>query len=291
MAGLKVEWKDPRGVTWNLTDGTQGVILARGQSGLGLPKVTHQYDDAGRWASTQLGRAEPDLKVHVGLGLNGDDWFRLADEWWSKANSAFQTGELVVTRPDGTVRRLRARLRETPGITYDYDPGLPDAVQGENPDAWMLTADGSYWEGAEQSVIINSTALGALFYGSSGHGWPLYIASEYATNEKTLTNSGDAEMWIRWELVGPVSNPRVGTEQGELRFIGDVPPGDVVVIETQPGYRSVRNSLGENLLGKVWGTWAPMAKGGRRPIVAYADSIGAGGAIRALARERFVRAF
>lgn len=90
---LKVEWQDPRGKVWNLTSGTEGVLLDVGQSDFTLSKIEHNYIRGNtQWSSAQVQRAEPSLKVLVGDTLTGMDYYRVADEWWGAANSPFETG-------------------------------------------------------------------------------------------------------------------------------------------------------------------------------------------------------
>lgn len=291
---LKVEWFDPRGKVWNLTDGTEGVLLDVGQSDFTIPKIEHTYIRGGtQWASSQIERAEPSLKVLVADTLTGMDYYRIADEWWSKANSPFYAGTLRVTRPDGVVRELKARLRDTPGTEYEYDPG---AGLKDNPgEAWLLTSVSSMWEGTEQSVAfqyeqINGTAT--PFYGTSGKGWPLYIAPVSRSNGLFMANNGDGDIWLTWTLIGPLTNPIFGVDGAQLAYSGTIPAGEIVMVSTKPGERfAMETNSMDNRYGRVSGVYAPLGRGDRVPVIISAEGMTSASRIIATGRERYVRPF
>ncbi|RAV34260.1 hypothetical protein [Corynebacterium heidelbergense] len=291
---LTVEWIDHRGKKWDLTSGTEGVLLDVDQSDFTLSPIEHTYVRGGsQWAGAQVKRAEPSLKVLVADQKTGTEYYRLADEWWSLANSPFDMGVLRVTRSDGEVRELAARLRDTPGTEYPYDPGAGlDDTPGE---AWLLTSPSSYWSGPEQSVRFASDVVageGEPFYGTRGYGWPLYIASATAATDLFIANSGQGPVWLTWTLVGPLTSVRFGVEGGVLAYDGAIPSGEQVVVSTAPGDRyAIEAGSGENRYGKLSGTFAPMPVGDRIPLTITAEGMTADSAVIVTAREQFARPF
>ena len=296
--GLKIEWIDPRGKVWDLTDGTDGVLLDVGQSDFTLSPIKHNYLRGGtQWAGSQVQQAEPSLKVLVGetgggQPLIGTPYYTLADEWWTQANSPTLEGTLRVTRPDGEVRELRARLRDSPGTTYDYDPGA--GIAERDGEAWLLTSPSSYWSGPEQSVMFGGDAIenGMPFYGPDGNGWPLYIAPASSASNIFISNRGQGSVWLTWTLVGPMVNPRFGTEGGVLSYAGTIPAGEVVVVSTEPGYRyAIEAGSGDNRYGKLSGVYAPLPTGDRVPLTIVAEGMTSESSVTVTTRELFARPF
>lgn len=291
---LKVEWIDPRGKVWDVTAGTEGVLLDVGQSDFHRSSIEHQYVRGGtQWAGSQLQRAEPSLKVLVGDQMTGSAYYSLADEWWSEANSDVNQGTLRVTRPDGEVRELRCRLRDTPGTDWQFDPGAGlDDVPGE---AWLLTSSSPFWQGPEQSIRFASDEVsgeGVPFYGPEGFGWPLYIAPLTSASNLFIANRGQGPQWLTWTLIGPISSITFGVEGGWLSYSGGIADGETVVITTEPGYRyAVEAGSGENRYGHVSGTYAPVPVGDRIPLHIVAEGLGPESAVIVTAREQFVKPF
>lgn len=292
---LTIEWIDPRGKVWNLTDGTEGVLLDVGQSDFHLSTIEHQWVRGGmQWAGSQIQRAEPSLKVLVGDTLSGSRYYRLADEWWSLANSASAEGVLRVTRPDGEVRELRCRLRDTPATEWDYDPGAGIAdVPGE---PWLLSGATSFWEGPEQSVSFSADVVagggGVPFYGADGHGWPLYIAPLSSASDLFLSNLGQGPQWLTWTLIGPITSITFGVEGGWLSYEGGIAAGEQVVVTTEPGYRyAVEAVSGDNRYTHISGTYAPVPVGDRIPLHIVAEGMTAESSVIVTAREQFVKPF
>lgn len=291
---LRVEWVDPRGVTWDLTEGTEGVLLDMGQADFHLSKIEHTYVRGGHlWAGARIERAEPSLKVLVADDKTGTDYYKLADEWWSEANSASKVGVLRVTRPDGEVRELRCRLRDTPGTEWKYDPGA--GIEHNPGEPWLLTSPSAYWEGPEQSISFGRSAVsgsGTPFYGPNGRGWPLYIAPLDTASNLFISNRGQGPQWLTWTLTGPMSNVRFGVEGGLLSYAGSIPAGETVVVTTEPGNRyAIEVGSGDNRYGKISGTYAPLPVGDRLPVTIVAEGMTAESSVIVTAREQFVKPF
>ncbi|WP_066583950.1 hypothetical protein [Corynebacterium provencense] len=297
---LTVTWTDPRGKIWDLSGGTEGVILDLGQEGLDWSGIEHTWlrgDSV--WAAARLSRGIHPLKISIGYSpatgwFTGDALYRLIDEWWTQANSPFELGTLTVTRPDGETRSRRLRLAESPDTSYTFDPGL-----GEEPvvEAWVLTGDGPWWEGPEQVYRYDADDVSGTstpFYGPTGAGWPLYISAGVSAGDAWVANRGQGPMWLRWTIAGPVVNPVFGIGDAVLAYQGSVLSGQIIEVETDPTMRSVIDTADiarPSLYEQVSGTWAAAPVGDRVPVVIRADSIGAGGSITATGRAKYARAF
>lgn len=300
MSTLKIEWIDPRGTVWHLTEGTEGVLLDLDQQGLGWSEIEHSWMRGEMvHGASRVARGVHKLKVTVGWSpvngyYSGDAMYRLIDEWWSKANSPFELGTLRVIRPDGVVRSRSLRLAASPDTSYRYDPGLGMEPQVE---LWALTGDGGWWDGPEQTHAFSAADLTGgdttPFYGSGGAGWPLYISSGVSAGDAWIQNRGQGKAWLTWVLVGPLTNPRFGVAgPGVLTFSGVIPEGQIVEVVTDPERRRVVDEYaGESLYSAVSGVWAPAPVGDRVPLSISADAIGEGGSITAIVRERFATAF
>lgn len=295
MTGLKIEWHDPRGKVWHLTEGTEGVVLDLGQAGLGWSALNHVFthNDLQHAAAT-VGRGIHTLKVLVGHGLAGAEYYRLANEWWAEANSPFKPGTLVVRRPDGVVRTRRLRLFESPDTEHVYDPGIG---QENGPELWALTGNGSWWYGPEQvTTFTRDDVTGGSstpFYGDDGAGWPLHIAGAYHAGDAWLSNEGQGPLWLKWTLTGPLTSVRFGVEGvGVLSYSGTVAAGEVVEVNTDPTNRYVTEIVsGDNRYNEVTGIFAPVPVGGRVPLTIVAEGLSTSSAVTATGRASFARAF
>lgn len=292
---LRIEWVDPAGRTWHLTEGTEGVLLDIDQEGLDIAEIEHTYVRGdSQWAGSTMQRLQPDLKLEVGYGLKGMEYYRLADRWWTQANSAVDEGTLRIIRPDDSVRELRCRLRTSPGTTWKYDPGA--GLDSPPVELWPLTSSQAYWQGDEQSIRFSTSVIGGgggtPFYGQEGHGWPLYIAPLTSANDLFISNRGQGPQWLTWTLTGPISSITFGVGGGLLSFSGGIAAGEVVVVTTEPGYRYVTEVVsGENRYGRVSGTYAPMPVGERVPVHIVAEGMAENSSVVVSSREQFLRPF
>ncbi|WP_018297166.1 hypothetical protein [Corynebacterium lubricantis] len=271
----KIEWIDWRGKTWDLGNGTEGVILDLDQEGLSWPEMEHVHVRGGQVrTATQLKRAEHDLKVQVGVGLEGEEYYQLREEWWFQANSPWNEGVLRFTRPGGETRWRKLHLLDTPGTSYTYDPGLG----GEPPiELWSLTGNGPWWFGPEQIATFSLSGSGQSgsvpFYGMQGHAYPFYISSSNTVSDLYMENRGQGPMWLTWKLEGPLANPVFGVGDSLLSLRGQIPEGLVVTVNTNPVERTVTDDSGMSLYNAVSGRWGAVPIGSRVPLVMSSDGM------------------
>lgn len=294
---LTVQFFDHRGKVWDLTRGTQGVVLDLEQSGLGWSEITHATARGDqRLVSATVKRGIHTLAVMVGEGLTGQAYYSLREEWWYHANSPYpgREGTLVVTRPDGVVRSRRVRLAETPDTTHVFDPGLGVDYP---PEAWVLTGNGPWWDGplqtAEFSLADFAGGSSTPFYGEDGTGWPLHIASPAYAQDVFFSNTGQGPMWLTWELVGPMVSPRFGVEGvGVLTYGGSIMDGEVVQVYTAPETRGALSIPSETSRYRwITGQYAPVPSGGRVPLHLSAEGMSQHSRIYAYGTSKYAAAF
>lgn len=208
---VKWEWTTPDGDVWNLTSGDRGVKMSTEQSGLHWPDVKHVWSDNGiDRLGVEVGRLEPTLKLQIGVGMTGMDYYNCLNDW-QHANSPHRLGTLRCTRPDGTYREQKFYLRESPDTVWKYDPG---AGIEDNPDeVWPLVSPESWWDSSEvtqwkvsgSDVPTDPTKM-KYFFGDGSRGWPLYVSE----GKIYLRNQGDAPLWASWEFRGSETSFRAG---------------------------------------------------------------------------------
>lgn len=292
---LDITWTDYRGKVWDLTKGTQGVILAKGQKGLSWGDITHAWRRGDQQhASARVGRITHTMAVDVGWGRQGQDHYGVRSEWWSEANSPYHTGRLRVTRPDGVTRYRDLRLAESPDLAYTWDPGL-GLENGVEP--WPLTGNDGWWLGDEQVRRYDLTTMGGStgtpFYGPDGAGWPLYIGQAATARDAWVANRGQGPTWVTWTLVGPMSNVTVGVQGGtNIAYTGDIIPGEVVEVSTDPTNRyAVETGSGDSRYQWVSGSPSPVPTGDRVGLVISAEGMTEASSITATVTELYALPF
>lgn len=234
---INITWTGVDGSVWDLTGGTQGVILSTGVGGLNLPAFTQQVSKAARvpgqrYLGTVYDARSFPLTVHVGdvwtAPRVGADWLTLDAAWWASL-SAEATGRLTVTTSNGG-RSLACRLASTPDPAYPFDP----SDQGSATYPLTLSADKPFWTGPDITVPFPYPASGANYYGggSGTKGPPFTIGSSSALANATITNPGDRPAYLRYVFTGP-GTPwfEINGHRTTLPTLGS---GQVVSIDTNP---------------------------------------------------------
>ena len=294
--GLEVTWTDYRGTVWDLTRGTQGVILDLDQAGLDWAGINQTFTTGGQiLRATSLDWGTHHLAVLVGWDRKGADYLRLRSQWWTEANSPFwdRAGVLSVTAPGGQTRTRRLVLGSSPETVFKYDPSLGVDTPVE---VWTLTGPNPWWYGLTQVVELTqssfTSASSVPFYGNTGAGWPLNISSTATASNVFMSNDGQGPMWVTWTLQGPMSTPRVGTSAGVLTYTGNIAAGEVVEISTAPERRAVvERTSGMSRYGEVSGNYAPLPAGERSPLVVSAEGLTSASKITATATTAYATAF
>jgi hypothetical protein len=219
------------GSTWDVTDGRNGVyLMPAGIEGMGMPEieqytfdspVIHGFEWEG-WRAT--GR-----DVHWVIGIFEDDsieWLKLKSAFWK----LFQPGKTLVWEiilPNDEKFRITVRFKSDDTSVYSRDPvRLGWAIYGITG-----MCEQPFWEGTTQSPI--------WYPGSSsdfipvGGAPPFNISAAASISTAKITNPGDVEAYLRWELKGPFTTAAVGL-QNKLVTVGATTLGQTVVINTDP---------------------------------------------------------
>lgn len=295
--GLEVTWTDYRGKVWDLTKGTEGVVLDMDQSGLDWAAISQTYGRGGSvHHSTTLEHGVHNLAVTVAWDRQGADYRRLRAEWWTEANSPYldKAGVLAVTAPGGDTRTRRLVLDGSPETTFRYDPLLGVDYPVE---VWPLSGPTPWWYGQTQVKELRLTDFSGTdgdipFYGLDGTAWPFYISSVANAQDVFMSNNGQGPMWVTWTLTGPMSRPRFGTPAGVLAYDGDLLAGETLVVDTAPTTRSVVEvNSGQSRYAYLSGQYAPLPPGERSPLVMTAEGLTSDSAITAVATTAYATAF
>lgn len=102
-----------------------------------------------------------------------------------------------------------------------------------------------FWSMAEQSEPWRLGAAGSWFPFP-----PLVLRGSIITARRNVVNPGDVDSWPRWTVTGPGDRLDIkhwGTGR-LITFNRVIGAGEVVVIDTRPGSRSVTNGSGVNLM-------------------------------------------
>lgn len=298
QTSLIITWTDHTGKVWDLTRGTEGVILDMDQTGLDWARITQSYGRGGRvHQATTLEHGVHHLAVTVGWDRTGEEYERVRREWWTQANSPFmdRAGALNVRTPGGQERsRPRLVLDSSPETTFRYDPLLGVEYPVE---VWSLSGPSPWWTGTPQVKEIRladfaSTTTTTPFYGTSGKGWPLYISGVAQFQNQFMSNDGQGDMWLTWTFKGPMSRPRFGTAGGVLVYEGDLAAGETLEVVTDPAMRDVVElSSGQSRYGAVSGVYAPLTNGDRAPLVITAEAMTSASLITVTGTTQYATAF
>lgn len=225
------------GSTWDLTDGRNGVYLMPvGIEGMGMPNIEHYtFDSPVVHGFEYEGWRATGRDVHWVVGIFEDDteeWLRLKTAFWK----LFQPGKTLVwevklPNVDGngiSSYKITVRFKSDDTSVYSRDPvNMGWAIYGitgmcEQP-FWEGTVQQAEWYPGTQSNFFGPTGLAPDFV----------ISPSASISTATLTNPGDVETYIRWELKGPFNSASVGLND-MLVNLGSTASGSTVIIDTDP---------------------------------------------------------
>ncbi len=221
------------GSSWDVTDGRGGVFLMpEGIEGMGMPDiqnytfsspVVHGLEWEG-WRAT--GR-----ECHWVIGVFEDsslDWLDVSRRFWR----IFQPGKVLrweVILPNNQTYNLYLRFKADPTSVYSRDPvKLGWAIYGIT-----CFAEQPFWEGEPQEPIWYPATGNGNFYGGTGFGPPFYIKGSSDISSARVTNPGDVDAYVSWELTGPFSTATVGLN-GKTVTVGTTSAGVKVILNTDP---------------------------------------------------------
>lgn len=265
------------------------------------------------------------ISSDASISVNPGDEFAFSVNVWNDSSSpvtlrpfmyndarATMWGETVTIPDSGGLRRITHTGVVPAGVT-NVRPAL--IAQGDLPQGTKLAFrdplfelgttnvrpyfDGSsgrdyQWTGtANFSPSLYSENAAMPFFGPAGSGWPLYVSAPTVAEDAWVENSGQGDMWLEWELTGPMSNVQLGLEDGgRISYAGSIADGEVIRITTAPGRRTVTEvGSGENRYVYVSGVFAPVPVGERVPLFVSAEGMKPQSQIVAFGREQYARPF
>jgi len=250
---IQVTWQGPDGSVWDLYNGTQGLMLAQGLSGLHLPAWKQQVSTSARtpgrrYLGTVWEARTVILNLHVGdmvdVPRTATAWRQLDDLVW-QAFDAEQLGLLYVITDTGGYRQLSCRMETAPDPVYPVDPGL----QGLATYSVTLTADNPFWQALPITTTPFSSTAGSAtpYYGGVGGGGfgPPYVTSQSTVTAAFVSNPGDRPAWPRWVITGP-GVWTIGLP-GHTTTLPNLAAGQQILIDTDPMVLTVTDQNGVNL--------------------------------------------
>lgn len=117
----------------------------------------------------------------------------------------------------------------------------------------QLTAYDPYFYGDDVQVAQWVFGTGEAFLHEVSF-FPLHLnAGIVSGSEVTVNNPGDVEAWPRWELTGPIKGFTFTSPDGESFGVtapadgtDTVAGGRTLTVDTRPGYKSLKDDLGDN---------------------------------------------
>jgi hypothetical protein len=207
---LGITWTGIDGSVWDLANGTNGVQLAQGVSGLHLPSFKQVTSQASRvpgqrYLGTTYNARDVLLPIYVGDASTtgtGAAWMALDDAWWASM-SPEDPGTLTVTTEAGS-RSLSCRLAAAGDPSFLTDPSVAGIAQY----ALTLEADQPFWTGPDivETYSLPSSDTSQNYYGGTGgtgFGPPFFISAGSALAAATIDNPGDRPAYAKLLFTGP----------------------------------------------------------------------------------------
>lgn len=162
-------------------------------------------------------------------------------------------GSLRVTREDGSARELACILAG--GMADTGNGGEDERVV---PLTLTFRAMDPYWYSVSTTTASFSSEGATNFF---PFGFPFTVSSSAVFATASATNTGDVEAWPMWTIEGPgaelvLSNITTGKS---LSMNHTFAAGELLIIDTAPGAKTVISGAGTNLYGSLNNTsslWA-----------------------------------
>lgn len=235
-----VEWVDPTGKAWPLTNPALGYFLADGVAGIGSVPISMAVDSHPRGGSTIRSlRSEPRIvTIPIAVAADTPTQYQQIDDDLEDAFSRTTEegpGILRIIRPNGVERRILGTYQSG----WDNGGG-DDWINGLFP-VQLYCPNGYFFD--PTPVMIEQVYAGVSPTPYLGPGYPRVSAAR-AIGTNSLTNPGRVPAWPDWTITGPFSSftaaildddgnptnqtftlaPAVPVASGESRVITSDPP-------------------------------------------------------------------
>lgn len=240
-------WRDPDGNEHVLSGDAEGVRVMVGVRGRFMPPARHVEDSVPFQPGTRYRHSQFDpRKVSAVIKIESDSAVALRSkmrELMRLFNPMKGESELEVLNPDG-FRRILKCIYES-GMEGDEEFGLGVYMQRavlslHAPDPfWMDGSDISYSYGNSDTAFFPFPPLELS---------PTAILSDFSVN-----NDGDVDAWPVWVMHGPGTDPTFtnNTTGKSLSLDYSLVSGQSIIIDTRPGFKTVRLNDGTNLYGSM----------------------------------------
>lgn len=234
---------DPAGVETILNDGVTTDVMW-GVRGRHMPPFTFDEDRAPDGSGMVLRGVDMDARnvdvpIYVETPALDDYLSMLAD----RLNPMRGDGVLRCRRADGTERQVTCR----------YSAGF----EGEEDwDTWgvswtkvvlVFRAFDPLWQDVMPTVSTFSVSVAATFFPF----FPLFLTGSDVFTDQPVTNPGHERGWPVWTITGPGLNLafRNLTTGRAVMLNRTIASGEIIIIDTRPGRKTVRDGAGNNLYG------------------------------------------
>jgi hypothetical protein len=250
-----------RQLTWVPPDGSPEIILndpsagyavkAAGTRGLSSPPYRLTAETYAGIPGTTLQAIQADQReVSLGLQVEGATVAEFRARWRALIRAMRPMagdGVLAVADESGTRRSLACRY--VSGLEGDAEAEFPGRIGRA---VLKLVAFDPWFYGDEQEVSFSLGAPTSFF--TPGVGFPLTLSSSSVQGSFAIDLSdSDSPTPVTWTITGPgtaLTLTNVTTGQ-VITVTATLTSGQTMIIDTRPGYQSVRRGDGTNLMGSV----------------------------------------
>lgn len=233
--GMGFRWEDCNGLSWDIGEGTNGVLLKNGVRGLDRPTGERFRDRSAAHHGSQ----------HRGTRWDEREVFWPINTWHPDRGQAFldrdrtffagldpeRPGRWYVRQPRGDERYLE--LRYDPKTADDGSEAAPSRLGFANYGIY-LTADQPFWVGRPSVKSFEPPRDPEPFLEPNGP-HILNLGQGFTFANAAIDNLGDEESFPRWFIDGE-AEPGAWVGVGDLRVTVPfaVPPWKCLVIESDP---------------------------------------------------------
>lgn len=247
-----IQWVAVDGTTINLTDAAAGYRVQDASTGLNAPAyrfTTTQYAGVDGVSVQAISADARDVALAMMVQATSDADFRARVAALTRAmRPKAGMGRLVARLDDGTARSLNCYYSS--GLEGDEARGTKLAGRWWKFAVHFLAED-PWWLGDTQTVSIGLGTPTNFF-----PFFPLVLASSTVQGRFAVDLSAtDTPAFPVWTITGPGSSLVLtnNTTGRSLTVGASLASGETMVVDTRPGYQSVRRGDGTNLLGSVDG--------------------------------------
>lgn len=228
-------WEGADGSLWDLTHGPV-LIDQKAAQGFGDPKWNRQtLASAGVDGQRRTGQRARALarEGYLPIIINartGADWANISSAWWNSWSTDTE-GLLTVMMPNGSIRWIRAFLKDDD----NYGPVIDPSLTGIEQAALTWVADDPFWRGQTVTQVFLQSNLADFF--NDGAAPPFNLVPGNTISSVVVSNPGDLEAWPTYTLSGPATTFSVIVNGHEVAGDITVPAGATLNITTDPAYQ------------------------------------------------------